>query len=369
MPKKSPKRTPVKRTPVGRATKSKKGPKIKKDLIEEYRESVREKGVVEVLTLSDDDCLAHVKQHVSTQSLALDKLFNGRGVPTGRVLELYGPPHIGKSTLIDHALAECQKQGGISILLDTEGARDLRYSQSIGVDPKKLLYYQFDPKELHIENVITQIYRTVDFWREKDPNRLVVIGWDALGGTATRDELEKGLERNERPAMAASILRKAARQLPPKLGNTNIALMIANHEYEKLNLGSGGGGKKKETYGGKAVQHLSTIRVQFYNGGWIKGRGGEVIGRKVGANLVKNRLGNPFGSTEFAMISGIGIDNVWTLYESLKQAGVIVVSGSWSALNLDGEVLKFQGWLGLAEKCKEDDTLFPRLVSVYLSLD
>ena len=359
MAKGTPKRTPTK-------SRKKKTPKIKKDLIKEYQQSLKSKGIVEVLTLADDDCLANVKLHISTQSLELDKLLNGKGVPTGRVLELYGPPHIGKSTLMDHMFAEVQKIGGVAILLDTEGARDSKYTRAIGVDPAKLQYIEFARDALHIENVLIKIYDTVEFWADKAPDMPVLIGWDALGGTSTRDELEKRLEKDSQPARAATVLRKAARQLPPKLGNTNIAVVIANHEYQ--NLGMGGQKARKETYGGAAVRHLASIRFQLYNAGWIKRSDGSVIGRKVGVNLIKNRLGNPFGSTEIAILSGVGVDNTWSLYECLKEAGVIVISGSWAAINLDGEVIKFQGWSGLVTKCTEDPTLFPRLVSVYQSL-
>lgn len=363
MKKSKPTRTPVKHTG------EKPTPKIKGDLIAEYQESLKEKGIVEVLTLANDECLANVKQHISTQSLELDKLLNGKGVPTGRVTEIYGPPHIGKSTIIDHIFSEVQKIGGVGVLLDTEGARDSRYTKAIGVDLTKLQYIEFARNELHIENVLMKIYETVEFWSGKAPDLPVVIGWDALGGTATRDELEKRLERESKPAQAATVLRKAARQLPSKLGNTSVAVVIANHEYANIDMQHGGAhATKRETYGGAAVRHLASIRVQLYNAGWIKSSDGSIVGRKVGANLVKNRLGNPFGSTEIALIAGVGIDNVWSLYDRLKAAGVITVSGAWAAINLDGELLKFQGWTGLSTKCVEDPTLFPRLVSVYQTL-
>lgn len=365
MVRKSPKRSPV--------AKGKKTPRIKRDLVKEYQQAVKETDVVEVLTLESNDCLANVRLHVSTQSLEMDRLLNGKGVPCGRVTEIYGPEHIGKSTLLDHLFAEVQSMDGVGVLYDTEGARDSRYTQRIGVDLGKLQYVEFKRGALHIENVIMQIYKTVEFWAEKAPDTPVVIGWDALGGTATRDELEKRLEKEARTAQAASVLRKACRQLPTKLGNTKIAVVICNHEYQKIQKGNKFGGfqqPKKETYGGGAVRHLATIRVQLHHvsGGWIKRADGTILGRRVGAYLIKNRLGNPFTAGEVALLSGVGIDNTWSLYERLKAAGIIVVSGGWSAVNLDGEEIKFHGWSGLADKCQVDETLFPRLVSVYQSL-
>ena len=359
----------VKRSPVGKSkTSVKKSPKILKDKLKDYAASIKRSSddcVVEVLTLSDDDCIANVKLHISTQSLALDKLLNGQGFPTGRVTEIYGPPHIGKSTILDHAFASVQSMGGVGVLFDSEAARDIKYTGKIGVNVKELQMVEFNKDSLHIENIMGRLYDTIEWWATNYPDTPVVIGWDALGGTATRDELKKRLADDEKPAGAAKVMRSAARQIPAKLGGTKIAVIINNHEYESF----GHGIQKKETYGGAAVRHLSTIRMKLHHtkAGWIR-KGDDIIGRKVGAYLEKNRLGKAYCSTEFALISGIGIDNLWSVYEELRQAKIIVVSGGWSAINLDGEVLKFQGWRGLADKCAEDATLFPRLVSVYGAL-
>jgi recombination protein RecA len=369
MPRKAKLTTPSrkpKRSPARASKEVKSAPKIKRDLLKEYTEAIKTKGVVKVLNLSDTDCLSNVKSYISTQSLELDKLLNGLGVPTGRVTEIYGPPHIGKSTLLDHIFASVQKKGGVGILADTEGARDSRYSRSIGVDLDALCYLEFERTELHIENIITRIYQTVEFWNEKAPDLPVVIGWDALGGTATKDELEKRLAKDAKMAGAAQILRTACRQLPAKLGNTNIAVVICNHEYENINTTKFG--KKRETYGGAAVRHLASIRLQLFNLGYIKTTGGEIVGRETGARLVKNRLGRAWKETSFALLSGIGIDNLWSIFTRLVEANIIEKKGSWSAINLDGEIIKFQGWTGLQEKCAEDETLFPRLTAVYLSL-
>lgn len=359
----------MKRSPIGfqRRPIKAKIPRVKKDLLEEYQQYINKNGngIVEVLSLSNDECLSNVKQYISTQSIALDTLLNGKGVPTGRVTEIYGPPHIGKSTIMDHLFASVQAIDGVAILYDSETARDSIYSKRIGVDINKLQCVQFKRDELHIENVMIQMYNTVDWWAKNAPDVPVVIGWDALGGTSTRDEVKKHLEAEGKPAGAAKVLSEACRLLPSKLGCTNVAIVIANHQYESF--GKGGPFKqvtKKETYGGSAVRHLASIRLSLYNVGYVNYKGIH-IGREVGAFLEKNRLGNPYGKTSFALFSGIGIDNVWTIYETLKSAKIIVVEGAWGAINLDGEIIKFQGWNGLADKCNENPTLFHKLLSVY----
>lgn len=365
----------MKRSPIGGNRLKRKSIKTfntKPDLIEDYKKYINKKGngIVEVLDLSNDECLSNVKQYISTQSIALDTLLNGKGIPTGRVTEIYGPQHIGKSTIMDHVFASVQKIGGVAVLFDSETARDLKYTGNIGVDVNKLQSIKFKRDELYIENVMIQMYNTVEWWADNSPDTPVVIGWDALGGTATRDEVKKRLAEDGKPAGAAKILSEACRLFPARLGGTNIAVLIANHQYDSFGKGKMKGfnqAVKKETYGGAAVRHLSSIRISLYNVGYINYQGNH-IGRQVGAFLDKNRLGNPYQKTDFALISGIGIDNIWTLYETLKNANIIVVGGSWSSINLDGELIKFQGWNGLSDKCREDPTLFNRLLSVYYTV-
>lgn len=353
-------RNPVKRKGVP------KSPKIHKDLLKEYAASIKKDGVVEVLRLSDDDSLAHVKTHISTQSVTLDKLLNGKGYPTGRVTEIYGPQHIGKSTLLDHAFAEVQSMGGVGVLFDTETARDVNYSRSIGVDASKLQLVEFSKKELHIENVMGRLFDTIDWWSEHAPDTPVVIGWDALGGTSTKDELSKRLEKDAKMAGAAKIMHTAARQLPPKLGNTKIVVIIINHTYDTI----GGNYTRKETYGGAGVRHLATIRIALSRdfSDWIRDGNKQCIGHFVKAYLEKNRLGKAYKSTRFAIIPGIGIDNVWSLFEALKSVGYIVTKGSWSAINVDGEIIKFQGIAGFKDKCSATPGLLNKLAAAYHAL-
>lgn len=388
--KKKPKRTPVRKPKAKRKSAAKspsKRPKIRKDPLKEYAETIQKDGVVEVLTMADDDCLASVKTHVSTQSLALDRLLNGMGFPCGRVTELIGPPHIGKSTIIDHAFAQVQKMGGIAVLADTEGARDSSYTRTIGVDLTKLQYLDFPRKvkkdkngkivkdaagnpvyegQLYLENVLTKILETADFFATKFPEIPVLIGLDALAGTATKDEMANRLAKDEQPAQAAKVLRKICRQFPTYLGNTQVGLIIANHEYQNIQMGNRAQ-TRRESYGGDAIRHLASIRLSlFYAGEWVKrSSDGEILGRVVKASLIKNRLGNPWGEAKLAILSGVGVNNTWSIFDKLKEAKLMTSSGSWSTINLDNEDIKFQGWAGLQAKCAEDPTLFPRLVSVY----
>jgi len=365
--------------------------KIRKDPLKEYQETMKDSGIATVSKLSQDEAVPNVTGRVSTGSLALDWALRnpmepgaGAGIPLGRCTEIYGPPFIGKSTLLDHIFASVQKMGGIAILADTEISRDRHYTQRLGVDLTKLQYLEFARDSLYLENVMQAIYSSIDFWGDHYPDIPVIIGLDALGGTATREELEKGLvpdrkrgkknadgedckEKSVQPGLAARVMHQAARLLPGRLMGRKIGLVILNHEYEMIGgFGGGFGAKKKETYGGSGIRHVGTTRIQLYSSGvWIKRSDGVALGREVTAKLIKNRLGDSQIEITVPILSGIGVENIYTLFEELKAAKVIVVAGSWAALNIDGQELKFQGWSGLKLKCTEDGTLFDRLVSVW----
>lgn len=352
------------------ASKQTKKTRIHKDPEKEFAKALSKEGMVQILRMTDDDCLMHVKDYLSTGNPALDQLLNGLGIPFGRITEIFGPHHIGKSTILDHLFKMVQKLGGSGVLADTEEARDIRYTEAIGVDTERLLILEFDRDELTMENVLNKILETINWWRTKYPDRKVLIGWDSLGGTQTNEERDKTVERGKSPGSAASIMQLMRRKVTPALANTNIALVILNHEYEKIQKG-GFAGKKRETYGGEAVRMAASIRLELHptQGQWLPGGNGVIIGRKVGVKLVKSKLGgSTMAGCEIAVLHGEGVSNAWTLFESFKREGIIQTRDSWSAINLDGEVLKFQGFSGLRKLFVKDPTLEDRMLKVYKGL-
>lgn len=365
---------------------SRRPPKIRADALADYRESISD-DLLSVLTLADDDCPANVRGRVSTGSLELDLLLGG-GWPMGRVSENVGPEHVGKTLIMDQSFAQVQRMGGVAILAEPETARDRAFSSALGVDLKKLQYLRFPPREFTLERIFDAFMRTIDWWSREQPDTPVLLGLDALGGAAMQAEVQSGLgpqqakkhkvkggeeekpevaRSRDSPGEAAKFLHKMARQISPRLANTKIALLVNNHEYQKIQTGGGRrAGAHSESYGGRAIRHLASIRLRMYPaaGEWLEYQGRRV-GRVVIVNLGKNRLGNPWGSARLAIVSGRGIDNLWTIYEGLRGQKVITQAGSWSALSLDGQELKFQGWAGLTALAEQDPTLFPRLSSVY----
>jgi len=362
-------------SPKKRAVKAK--TRVKANPEAEYAATMKKQGVATISQLSNDEALPNIRGRISTQSLALDALLRNprepvgwRGIPLSRVTEIFGPPFIGKSTLLDLIFGSVQKDGGTAILADTETSRDRHYVNRLGVDLDRLQYMEFVDGVVHIENVIKAFIHTIEWWKANYPDQKVVIGWDALGSTATKDSWDKGVEfdKANQPGAAARAMNEASRHLPPRLAGTNIALVIINHEYEMIRTGMAAkfGGKKRETYGGHGVRHADSLRIKLYSAGtYIKDAAGRMLGRVVAAELIKNRLGESSVTAHVPIMQGIGVDNVWTVLEDLKKEKIVVTNGSWSAINIDGQQINFQGWAGLKLKCVEDESLFPRLLSVW----
>ncbi len=375
---------------TARKTKKKvsRKPRIRVDRRKEFAEAMGGGGMAEVLSLASDEALSFVRDRVSTQSFTLDRLLRSRdldgiyqakgGIPLGRVVEVYGPPFIGKSTMLDHILAATQQMGGEAVLFDNEISRDRYYTQCIGVDLKKLWLIQMNRST--IEAVFNRIIKAIEFWKTTAPEKPVVIGWDSLGKTSTEEELKKfelelskpekefGKE-NYQPGSAARALHLVTRHLAPRLGGTRIGLVIINHEYEDIG-GAKSFFKKKNTYGGSALQYTSSVRLElrYKEKGAIKNSKGYALGREIVVKLAKNRCGEN-GEAVVPILMNVGISNLYTVFSALKQRGIIVVAGNQHVMNINGQEMKFFGFEGLEGLCRENLELWPLLLGIYESLE
>ncbi len=339
-----------------------------------FNKDISEKGFVEALALSNPDCLAHLLGKLTTGSVALDEATIG-GIPFGRITEIFGQYHIGKTTILNMIFAQVQKEDGWGVVADTEVAMAVDYTiLKLGVDPKRLSYLQFDRDKLWLEAVLLKILESIVWWRDHDPNRKVVIGLDSLGGPPVMGENAKLMPKKEdkkrTPGAAAKLMQLFRRDVCRELAHTNIALVVINHKYSSW----GGGKSRKVAYGGDALEAASSLKLDLFScGNWIKRSDGVVVGREVRAEITKDKIEGRTGQiARLGMLHGVGVDNLWTIFEELKAAKVIAVNGGWSAINLDGEVLKWQGWGGLQRLIAKDQEseggghdLFGRLVSVY----
>lgn len=369
--KKTTKKAGKKATSKKKASSRKKTP-VSFDRVASLRGIFSDTKSVEMLKASDSNAVHSIRQYISTQSLELDRLLNNRGIPCGRVVEIYGPAHLGKSTLLDQCIATTQRLGGEAVLFQTDVSRDNRYMAKLGVDIDRLQLPHFESTTMEtVAEAIRKVCRARREGIQKgEPDYPLIIGWDAIGLTTTLEALNKSYEENNSPGKVAKLLWQLARDLMPFIGGTQMSVVVVNHEYHKINTFSRAPGGAKESFGGQGMKYASSIRMGLYGPlGLIKDTAGVVIGKKVGVRLDKNRLGDTMGSAEIAVLGGVGIDNLWTCFTNLQGHGLITTSGSWSSINLDGTIMKFQGLEGLRRKVLENEELYPRLVAAYRTLN
>jgi RecA/RadA recombinase len=271
---------------------------------------------------------------------------------------------------MDHGFSQTQKMGGLSILIDTEETRDMAFSRQIGVDVDKLQIIQFERNMQTVEHVFETIATTIDFWAERFPEQIVAIGWDSVAMTSTQDELDGDVGESH-GARPAQMLKRGMRRIVPKLAGTNIVVILANHQYVDVG-GMGYGPKKKKVYGGSGIAYGATLRLEMFRFEQLKDTQGVVVGNKIGVRVWKTKTSKNWNVVaELGMMHGIGIDNVWTIFDEFSKRGIITSGGGWYAMQLEGEpVMRWQGqWGGLGELCLKNEGLFERLVRIYNALE
>jgi recombination protein RecA len=367
----------MKKTPVKKSTPKKKASPKKKAPTDPLKEFVSfisgPKEDMDILMLSDDELWSNVNGYVSTQSLAINKAISAPGLPLGRITEISGDEHTGKSTLLDHVFAEVQRIGGYAVLLDPEVGRDAKYTRSIGVDPEKLLCPQ--PKEgkfYTLQSVFNFCGRTCEWWHTHHPGVPVVIGVDSIAGMPTDEDMKRDAS-DAKPGDAAKTIRHSLRTLTQRVAQSNVALVFVNQLYDVI--GPFGGQRE---YGGKGMRYHASLRIRLKRGRLsndtpvLKDPTGRVFGGVTTAHVQKTKISGTTGArTEFAIMHGRGIDNVWTLFETFKKAGYIGSGGGWYSMVLpgSGETIKWNGGhFGLAEYLIDKPELYGQLVDIFMEI-
>lgn len=330
----------------------------------------KESKTMDLLKLSDDNLLSNISDYLSTQSISLNKGIGHNGYPMGRLIEISGQSHCGKSTLVDHALAETQRLGGVAVLIEPEVSRDRDYSTRIGVNPEELIISQPKEGEMYtLEDTFNFVGETVDWWRDNDPDKMVTIVVDSVASMPSREDLERG-SGERKPGEAAGIIKHTLRNLCQKIAGTKITLIFVNQLYSRI--GYKGWGDPAIEWGGSGIPYHASLRIRLKAGEKIKDKDGVIIGTVIIAIIQKSKVSGVSGNkVEFALLHGIGVDNSYTIFERLKREKYIVASGSWSSMLLPGttEPIKWQGGsMGLLELCQTSPELYDQLVTIYNSL-
>jgi len=253
---------------------------------------------------------------IRTGSIGLDAALGGKGLPRGRVVELYGPESSGKSTLAMSVVAQAQKEGGFCLYIDAEHAFDPEYGQKLGINISgdKFLLSQPSTGEEALD-ICEQFVKS---------NAVDVVVIDSVAALVPKVEMA-GEIGDTFVGVQARMMSQALRRLTTVIGKTDAVVIFINQLREKIGVMFG---NPETTSGGNALKFYSSVRLEIRRIGAIKDRD-EIVGNQTRVKVVKNKLAPPFKMVEFDIMYGEGFSKRGELVDLGVTAGIVEKSGSW----------------------------------------
>jgi len=281
----------------------------------------KEHGSRIAYNLSEDESPTHVKRWISTGSTLLDYIVANRakgGLPEGRIIEIFGPPSIGKSHIATQIARSTQQMGGICVYVDTENATSVENLGALGVDVSKRFVYV----DTHCtEEVFDVAEKTIVKAKAMQKDVPITIIWDSVAASSPKAELLGDYDKDS-IGLQARAISKGMRKITGVIGDQSVLMVCLNQTRTKIGVLHG---DPTTVPGGMAIPFHASVRIKLGAGQQIQNKNGDIIGINVSAKTVKNKVAPPFRMANFRIIFGKGIEEHEEIFDVLRDAGERII--------------------------------------------
>lgn len=292
-----------------------------------------------VVRLSDHPDV-HVESWVSSGNLAIDAIIAGtsKGLPIGRIVEIFGDNATGKTLIMAEAMAQMQTLGGVTLLLEPEASVNMDFFVKLGVNPSMLDYAVTNTIKDTFEVMEKEIHRKNEEFGYEHP---MLIGWDSVAATTTSQEMDKAIDEQDYGRGAGQISKAFRLGFARLCRESNVICIMINQIRQNIGVSFG---NPVVTYGGKALPFYASVRLYLKTRGKIKDNNGHIIGVTVEVFVEKNKVAPPFKTAEFPLYFHMGSDEVAGIFWLCKNYGLFSQAGAWYGFSdANGNEVKFQG--------------------------